>query len=286
LVVDDWKFGLTREDGSLKPAALALQDSVETRGSYSQRVSVIVCTYNGALRIGDCLAALVQVRYSDFEIIVVDDGSIDKTCEIVRTYQKDYATSHEIHMVEADHGGLSVARNMGASHATGDIIVYTDDDCMVDEDWVYWIVKGFSEQECDLLGGPNIPPFPIDEDEAIVAAAPGAPTHVMHTDQLAEHIPGCNMAFTREAFERLSGFRSQYETAGDDVDVCWRVEALSMKIGFHGAAFVWHRRRTSLYRYLKQQGGCYLWWWCYGSEARRCYIFWFNRRCGVSVFSF
>lgn len=214
------------------------------------RISVIICVYNGVERVGKAIESLAAsvVKYSDYEVIVVDDGSTDGTQDLVESY--DF-----VRLVRAEHGGLSKARNLGAAVATGEIFAYTDDDCEVDPGWLYWIARAYAEQDVDAVGGPNIPPVPMDEDEAVVAAAPGAPSHVMLSDSEAEHIPGCNLTVRRGAFESIGGFSEVYMVAGDDVDFCWRLEEAGFAIGFHGAAFVWHRRRTSLYRYFKQQKG-------------------------------
>ena len=88
-----------------------------------------------------------------------------------------------------------------------------------------------------------------------MAAAPGQPTHVLESDQVAEHIPGCNMAFRREALEAINGFDPQYRKAGDDVDVCWRLQQAGYWITFAPGAFVWHHRRQSPRAYLRQQAG-------------------------------
>jgi hypothetical protein len=104
------------------------------------------------------------------------------------------------------------------------------------------------------VGGPNLTP----EDgwlPACVAASPGQPTHVLESDQVAEHIPGCNMLFRREALEAINGFDPQYRKAGDDVDVCWRLHQAGYWITFAPAAFVWHHRRCGPRAYLKQQAG-------------------------------
>jgi hypothetical protein len=63
------------------------------------------------------------------------------------------------------------------------------------------------------------------------------------------------MAFQRTWLERIGGFDSQFRSAGDDVDLCWRLQELGGRIGFHPAAIVWHHRRSSLRRYWKQQVG-------------------------------
>ena len=77
-----------------------------------------------------------------------------------------------------------------------------------------------------------------------VARAPGGPTHVLLDDRIAEHVPGCNMAFRRDALLAIGGFNPIYLRAGDDVDVCWRLQARGWKIGFAPSALVWHHHRA------------------------------------------
>ncbi len=255
-VETDWDFGLTRRDGTAKPALQSLTASKSSTPTEfeSPFISVIICVYNGVDRVWKAVESLREINYpSDcYEVIVVDDGSTDGTQACVNKYLD---TFKNLSVIEAEHGGLSNARNVGAAAAKGSIFAYTDDDCEADRDWLYWIARGYHEQQVDAMGGPNIPPTPEDEDEAVVAAAPGAPSHVMLSDKAAEHIPGCNLTVTRKAFETIGGFSKTYKVAGDDVDFCWRLEAAGFKIGFHGAAVVWHRRRTSFLRYFKQQKG-------------------------------
>jgi hypothetical protein len=88
-----------------------------------------------------------------------------------------------------------------------------------------------------------------------VAKAPGGPVHVLVNDREAEHVPGCNMAFRRECLEAIGGFDPQFRTAGDDVDVCWRIREQGMTIGFNPGAVVWHHRRGSVRAYFRQQRG-------------------------------
>src|SRR6185369_15018253 len=90
---------------------------------------------------------------------------------------------------------------------------------------------------------------------ACVAAAPGQPTHVLESDQVAEHIPGCNMAFRRDVLLSIKGFDPAYRKAGDDVDVCWRLQEAGYWVTFAPGAFVWHHRRQNPRAYLRQQAG-------------------------------
>jgi hypothetical protein len=78
---------------------------------------------------------------------------------------------------------------------------------------------------------------------------------VLLTDQIAEHIPGCNMAFYKWAFERVGGFDPEYRKAGDDVDFCWRVQQSGHEVAFSPSAIVWHHRRFTLQAFQRQQQG-------------------------------
>src|SRR5207244_2296104 len=98
------------------------------------RVSVVVCAYNAADTIGDCLDSLSALTYPDAEIIVVNDGSRDATGEIARRYPA-------VRLIEVANGGLSAARNIGLQHATGEIVAYTDADVRVDPDWLTYLVQ-------------------------------------------------------------------------------------------------------------------------------------------------
>ena len=88
-----------------------------------------------------------------------------------------------------------------------------------------------------------------------VARAPGGPTHVLLDDRVAEHVPGCNMAFRRDALLAIGGFNPVFLRAGDDVDVCWRLQAKGLRIGFAPSALVWHHHRSTADAFWRQQVG-------------------------------
>jgi hypothetical protein len=88
-----------------------------------------------------------------------------------------------------------------------------------------------------------------------VARAPGGPTHVLLDDRTAEHVPGCNLAVRRDVLRAIGGFNPIYLRAGDDVDVCWRLQNAGGRIEFVPGALVWHHHRTSVRAYWRQQVG-------------------------------
>jgi hypothetical protein len=180
-------------------------------------------------------------------VIVVDDGSTDDTCSIVAGFPK-------VRTIRQENRGLSAARNVGLQAANGEIVAYTDSDCFADPDWLTQLTAQLQQSGGAAVGGPNLSP----EDgwlAACVAASPGQPVHVLESDQVAEHIPGCNMAFRRDALAEINGFDPQYRKAGDDVDVCWRLQQAGYWITFAPGAFVWHHRRQTPRTYLRQQAG-------------------------------
>ncbi|MCW1913383.1 glycosyltransferase [Luteolibacter sp. GHJ8] len=250
LEVKDWDFGLVDRDGRPKPAlpAVAKAFAVKPPITPDAKISVIVCTRNGRPRIGACLKALEKQSLSAHEVIVVDDGSSDGTAGLV---EKQFPGAI---LIRLEPSGLSAARNAGAEAATGEFVAFTDDDCEPDRDWLAGLATAFAKG-WDGVGGPNLPPPPKDAVEAVVAAAPGAPSHVMLDDEEAEHLPGCNIAVRRTAYFDIGGFDPQFKTAGDDVDFCWRLRDKGYRLGFAPTAFVWHHRRPALRGYLRQQIG-------------------------------
>jgi GT2 family glycosyltransferase len=249
--IEDWDFGLTQRDRRPKPALdtvrRAFDEGPFPPGQTWPRASVVVCSYNGARVIRDCLEGLREQTYSDYEMLVVDDGSTDATAAI--------ASSYGAHVISTPNQGLSSARNVGLAAATGEIVAYTDDDARPDPDWLLHLVAAFQRSDYAGIGGPNIAPPGDGPVAECVANAPGGPIHVLLTDTEAEHIPGCNMAFRKHRLEAIGGFDTQFRSAGDDVDVCWRLQECGWKLGFSPAAMVWHHRRNSVRAYWKQQVG-------------------------------
>ena len=253
--VEDWKFGLVDPDRRFKPAAAAVS-SVFAEAPFSPaareswpRVSVVVCAYNAADTLEDCLTSLEGLAYPDYEIILVNDGSLDRTSEIGRAHPR-------VRVIDTPNRGLGAARNLGLAEANGTIVAYTDADVRVDQDWLKFLVQPLlSSTDVVGSGGPNLVPVDDPPMAQCIARAPGGPTHVMLDDRVAEHVPGCNMAFRREALLAIEGFDPIYLRAGDDVDVCWRLQARGWKIGFAPAALVWHHHRSSLRSYWRQQVG-------------------------------
>lgn len=247
--IEDWDFGITGRDREPKRALESVREA------YSQvpfpadlpypRISVIVCSYNGQRTLRDCCEGLLKLEYPDYEIILVNDGSTDMTAAIGEEYG--------VRVITTENHGLSKARNIGLEAATGEIVAYIDDDARPDAHWLTYLAATFMRSEYVGVGGPNIAPPGDGLIADCVANAPGGPIHVLLSDQEAEHIPGCNMAFRKSHLQAIGGFDPQFRIAGDDVDICWRLQQCGWKLGYSPAATVWHHRRNSVRAYWKQQ---------------------------------
>jgi glycosyltransferase involved in cell wall biosynthesis len=248
--VNGWGFGLTREDRSPRPA-------LEVATRWNQRtvrdlyhvwpsLSVIICAHNAEATLDECLRHTCALEYPELEVIVVDDGSTDSTPEIAARYPG-------VKLVGTDHGGLANARNEGFRAASGELIAYLDSDAYPTPEWPYYLALGLDAHDIGGVGGPNLPPPDDPPGAHVVARSPGGPVHVLISDDRAEHIPGCNMAFWKSVLSEVGGFDPIYRAAGDDVDLCWKLLDREWKIGFHPSAVVWHHRRPGLRAYLRQQ---------------------------------
>ncbi len=249
--IEDWDFGLVTRERAPKPALAAVRSRFES-GPFPPdivwpRISVVVCTYNGARTLHDCLSGLAELDYPDFEVILVDDGSTDASAAI--------ASEYDVTVISTPNRGLSAARTLGAERASGEIVAYIDDDARPDRDWLRYLAWTYLTTDHAMVGGPNIAPAGDGPLAFCVANAPGGPVHVLLTDEIAEHVPGCNLSARRDRLLEIGGFDPRFRAAGDDVDFCWRIQDQGWTVGFTPAAMVWHHRRNSLKTYWKQQQG-------------------------------
>jgi cellulose synthase/poly-beta-1,6-N-acetylglucosamine synthase-like glycosyltransferase len=251
--ITDWAFGMVDAERNPKPAYGVVKSrftripfEVESQRRWP-KVSVVICAYNAGSTIEDNLDSLTRLNYPNYEVVVVNDGSKDSTLEIAARYP--------FNLISVPNGGLSAARNLGWRAATGEIIAYTDADTRVDPDWLSYLVQPFLTTDAVGVGGPNVVPEDDGWVAQCVARSPGGPTQVLINDTVAEHIPGCNMAFRRWALEEIGGFDPTYTKAGDDVDVCWRLQERGWHLAFSPSALVWHHHRDSVKAYWRQQVG-------------------------------
>ena len=249
--ITDWAFGLTHRDRTPKPAfeavARIFANEFPPKLIAAPKASVIVPAYNAAATLGDCLASLRTLNYPNYETIVVDDGSTDSTAQIA---EQDGAQT-----IRLEHRGLAAARNAGVEAASGEIIAFIDADACADRDWLYHLVETITRRDAAAASGPNFAPTPASTRAAAMASAPGLPREVRARDADLAQLCGCNMALSKAALTKIGGFNPAFTTAGDDVDLSWRVTASGETLAYAPGAVVIHERRATLSSYIAQQRG-------------------------------
>src|ERR1051326_3434583 len=211
-LVDEWGFGLV--DAERRPKAsyeMVRRWFTPATPCASDRkwprISVVVAAHNAARTLDGCLKSLVSLRYPNYEVIVIDDGSTDDTAAIMAKYP--------VRGITTENQGVSGARNEGMRAATGEIIAYIDSDAEADPDWLSYLATTYLTQNVIGVGGPNLIPREDGWVAKCVYRSPGGPCQVMLDDRSAEHIPGCNMSFYKWALEQIDGFDTVYRAAGD-----------------------------------------------------------------------
>jgi glycosyltransferase involved in cell wall biosynthesis len=201
------------------------------------KVSVVVPAYNAQSTIAECIDSLLKLEYPKdaVEFIFVDDGSSDSTRDIIARYPK-------VKLLKQSHGGPAQARNLGWRSSNGEVIVFTDSDCIVPQDWVRSIVKELDN--VDVVGGSLKPAFKGSAPERF---------EQMRRDRLygnkrgfASHLPSCNLAIKRSVLEEAGGFDEDYKYASaEDYDLCRRIRDTGHKILYEPLISIVHKHVTA-----------------------------------------
>ena len=213
-------------------------------------VSIVIPTYARPERLRDCLAALArQTMAADaFEVVVVDDGSPQPVVPPEATTPAGLV----IRVIRQQNAGPSAARNRGVEEALGDLIAFTDDDCLPTPTWLESLVTAHRQCPAALVGGIT---FNGLADDAF------ATTSQMIIDLVYEHfnsdatnayfITSNNMLCTRAAYRDLGGFDTSFPRAGaEDRDYCDRWRASGRPLRLVPAATIEHRHAQNLKEFL------------------------------------
>ncbi len=207
------------------------------------KVSIVIPAHNAAATLGECLAASINQTYTDREVIVVDDGSTDATPEIARKFP--------VTVLQQPKSGPAAARNAGARVANGDIVAFTDSDCIPHRDWASRLVEGFSE-DVGAVGGT----YGIANSGSMLA-------RIIHNEIRGRHasfsyevdfLGSYNLAVKRDVFNALHGFDENFRAAsGEDNDLSYRIHDAGYALRYTPAAVVDHYHPERLVPYLRAQ---------------------------------
>lgn len=212
-------------------------------------ISVIICTYNRSESLKDTLKsieALFIPKELQWELVIVDNNSTDDTKKVVE-YFADSSKAKVGYVFESNQG-LSFARNAGIRHAQGEIVAFTDDDVIVDKNWLCFIAGTFVEYNVDCVSGKILPiwlgerPDWLTDDLLKVLAIldHGDRVHDF-TGSTSERLPfGANFSFKKEVFLR-NGYFNEKLAPGEDQEMFQRLLAAGGKAIYNPDIVVHHK---------------------------------------------
>ena len=212
-------------------------------------VSVIVPTRNGALTLGEQLAALsAQATTHSFEVVVVDNGSTDATPTIAREWVN---ADGRFRLIDAgEEAGINFARNRGAIASKGDLVLFCDSDDVVDQYWVEEMAH--AARHADLIGGSlNIKEINRPEVQQMRPAAQ-PPNELPVALGFMSYATGANLGVWRPAADAVGWFDESFRSTGDDIDFSWRLQLAGYRLSFAPNAVVHYRLREELKATLVQ----------------------------------
>jgi glycosyltransferase involved in cell wall biosynthesis len=211
-------------------------------------VSVIIPVLNGERTIKECLHSLIGMDYprGQREILVVDNGSTDRTIDIIKRYP--------VRCVVETRQGASYARNLGIEVSNGQILAFTDADCIVTTGWLRELVRGFDDEEVGVVAGEVVafpPKTPAERYTAI--RKPTWHERTLAHPETPWFVTG-SVAVRREVIDEVGCFDPVFVGAGcEDIDFSWRFFQRSrFKLNHRPKAIVFHRHRSSSRELFKQ----------------------------------
>lgn len=219
----------------------------------SPDISIVICVFNGADTLADCLRAVEQQSFprDQFEIVVVDDGSTDESAQVARRF--------DVRLEQGPHRGLAAARNTGWRTARSEWVAFTDDDCAPTRQWLQTLWRAVHQEQCAarVLGAAGrIVGFPSNADPSRYVELRGG----FNTDRHLAHArfpyaPMGNALYRREALERVKGLDERYSTY-ESCDLHTRLrQSYGGAFYYEPRAIVLHRHYTTWTDYFRQQRG-------------------------------
>jgi mycofactocin system glycosyltransferase len=214
-------------------------------------ISVIIPVKNRP-DIRDCLNSLELLDYPEdkIEVIVVDDGSTDSTAQVIQTFK-----IKAIHLTHTR--GASACRNLAVKEAKGELMGFTDSDCVAHPNWLKELVPYFEEEKVGIVGG-YVSNFyyrsALDryEDTKSSLNMGRHPFGAEDGKSSTAYVPSCNLIIRKKAFLEAGGFREDLNV-GEDVDLCWRVRKLGYHLLYLPQGEVKHKHRNDVMPMLKRR---------------------------------
>jgi len=218
----------------------------------SPLISVIVAVRNGESTIAKCITSLSALRYPNREIIIVNDGSTDRTGQILENFKEN------VRIIATPGLGASAARNLGIRTARGAYLAFTDDDCIVDPGWLSALFDGFQRDGLigSVGGDQQSPPDDTPFGKTVNCFMKSVGFMIDYVKDVRQsfiatsHNPSCNVMYDRRVFDTV-GFFCEDLWPGEDVEFDYRVRKSGFALLYNPSAVVQHYRPATLDRFAR-----------------------------------
>ena len=216
---------------------------------FTLSATIIVPTFNRAGILGECLESLVSQEYgSDFEVIVVDDGSRDETPTLLEEWTARHPT--RLRTFRQQNSGPARARNRGAREAYGRFLAFTDDDCIAEPSWLASLVRTIKGNQGGVAAGVIVNRESTWVSRYIVKEAV-IDQHLGEDGNVRELVTA-NFGIRADVFHHAGGFDEQIKVAGgEDTEFGLRLQSLGYRIAYASTARVCHRSHLTLGDYVR-----------------------------------
>jgi len=213
--------------------------------------SIIIPLYNRPQEIKELLDTLTQQTYKDFEVLVIEDGSVNDAAEVIKTFEDKLNLRY---FVKANEG-QGFSRNYAFERAKGDYFIIFDSDCLIPADYLQIVNDSLADNWLDAYGGPDDahPSFTSTQKAISYSMTSPFTTGGIRGNKKGIgqfHPRSFNMGISRQVWEKAGGFI--ITRLGEDIEYSIRIHSLGFKIGLIPDAKVYHKRRTNFLQFYKQ----------------------------------
>jgi glycosyltransferase involved in cell wall biosynthesis len=213
--------------------------------------SIIIPLYNRPQEIKELLESLTVQTYKHFEVLVIEDGSVDTAEDIV----KGFAGKLDVSYYAKENDGQGFSRNFAFPKAKGDYFVMFDSDCLIPPDYLQIVNDSLAKNWLDAYGGPDDahPSFtPTQKAISYSMTSPFTTGGIRGNKKgIGQFHPrSFNMGISRQVWEKAGGFI--ITRLAEDIEYSSRIHSMGFKIGLIPDAKVYHKRRTNFYQFYKQ----------------------------------
>jgi glycosyltransferase involved in cell wall biosynthesis len=213
--------------------------------------SIIIPLYNRPQEIKELLETLTLQTYRDFEVLVIEDGSVNDAEAIVNTFTDKL----NLRYFKKQNEGQGFTRNFGFERAKGDYFVIFDSDCLIPPTYLEIVNNSLAVNYLDAYGGPDGAHESFTPTQKAISYSMTSPftTGGIRGNKKGIgqfHPRSFNMGVSRQAWEKAGGFI--ITRLGEDIEYSIRIHSLGFKIGLIPDAVVFHKRRTNFYQFYKQ----------------------------------